>query len=170
MPNVLFLCTRNSADSILAESILRSVGKARFQAFSAGCQPAGAVSEPVLDFLRERQLPAEGLRSKSWLEFMGPQAPKLEFVITLSGRAAAASQPWGGDPLIAHWTLDAEEDGPQGDPSGWDIRDRFWVLSRRIKIFASLPHGKASRHSLQHRLQALQGRSWLALHIARRLG
>ena len=160
MPNVLFLCTRNSADSIIAESILRSVGRTRFHAFSAGCQPAGAVSERVLEFLRERQLPVEGLRPKSWLEFTGPAAPKLEFVITLSGRAAsaAASQAWGENPLLAHWTLDAEEDGPQDELSGWDIRDRFWVLSRRIKIFASLPHGKASRNSLALRLRALQ--SW----------
>jgi arsenate reductase len=158
MSNVLFLCTRNSADSILAESILRSVGKARFQAFSAGCQPAAAVSEQVLDFLRERQLPVEELRSKSWREFVGPQAPTLAFVITLSEHAAAfaAQQSWPGDPLLAHWTLDAEEDGPQGELSGWDIRDHFWVLSRRIKIFASLPHGKASRHSLEHRLHALE--------------
>src|SRR5581483_925704 len=156
MLDVLFVGTRNSVRSILAESILRWSGKGRFRAFSAGCAPAAEVNYEVLAFLGERHLPTEGLHPKSVEQFVG-DAPRFAFVIALSQPAAAriAAVRWSGDPVVAHWPLD-EEDGEQD--SAWAIRDAFWVLSRRIKIFANLPHGRASRRSLENKILALE--SW----------
>ncbi len=155
MLNVLFLCTRNAVRSILAESILRSTDRGRFAAFSAGCKPAGAISGEVLDYLRDRHMPLEGLRPKSWVE-LAP-GPQFDFVIALSTKAAALleAHAWPGEPVTAHWTID-EDDEAEQERSSWAIRDSFWVLTRRIKIFTSLPHGKASRVSLQRRLHAME--------------
>jgi len=159
MLNVLFLDTGNTTDSLIAESLLRACGEGRFRAWSAGCLSAGAANPRVLNFLRERDLPVEGLRSKGLRELTGPESPSLAFVITLSDLAAAASveRRFSGDPVIAHWRLDVDQDDP-AEPSVWALRDVFWVLSRRIKILANLPHGAATRHVLERRLQALQ--SW----------
>lgn len=160
MLNVLFLDNGNTSHSLIAESILRASARGRFHAFSAGCLSSGVVSPEVIAFLRERSLPVEGLRSKGLRELMSPEAPPFAFVITLSGIAAEtmSERPLPGDPVVARWHLDAEDDTQLTEPSVWAIRDGFWILSRRIKIFASLPHGKASRHALENRLHALQ--SW----------
>lgn len=160
MLNVLFLCTRNSTQSLIAESILRSVGRGRFNVFSAGLEPAQRMPAEVLELLQERELPIEGLRPKSWREFSVSQAPKLAFVITLTEPAAgfAASHPWPGDPVVTHWAADEGGADLDDEVSGTALRDTFWVLSRRIKIFAGLPHGKATRRSLEKKLHALE--SW----------
>jgi len=160
MQNVLFLCTRNSTRSIIAESVLRSVGKGRFNVCSAGLDPAQRMPAGVLEFLEERQLPTDGLRPKSWREFTAEPAPKFGFVIALTepAAAAAASHSWEGDPVLAHWSADDAEEAPAEEASGAALRDTFWVLSRRIKIFASLPHGKATRRALENKLHALE--SW----------
>ena len=159
MLNVLFLDSCNASCSLIAESILRATGRGRFQAFSAGCRSSGPVSAVVVDFLRERNLPVDGLRSKGLRELTGPDGPSFAFVIALSKVAAAttAERPFRGDPVVAHWHLDNEEES-ESEPSVWALRDGYWILSRRIKIFASLPHGKASRHVLENRLHALE--SW----------
>jgi arsenate reductase (thioredoxin) len=158
MLNVLFLDSRNASHSLIAESILRAAGRGRFHAYSAGCISGETASPEVLAFLRERNLPVEGLRSKGLRELTGPAGPAFAFVITLSGTAAAnaGGRHFQGDPVVANWLIDDDEE--EAAPSIWSIRDGFWVLSRRIKIFASLPHGTASRHALERRLQALQ--SW----------
>lgn len=157
MPNVLFLDSCNTCHSLIAESILRACARGRFHAYSAGCVSSGAVSPDVMAFLRERNLPVEGLRSKGLRDLMTPESPSFAFVITLSGIAAEAvgERALPDDPVVAHWHLDADEAAERGAPSVWAIRDAFWILSRRIKIFASLPHGKASRHVLENRLHAL---------------
>jgi len=158
MLNVLFLCTRNSTQSIIAESVLRSLGKGRFNACSAGLEPAPSMPAEVLEFLQERQLPVEGLSPKSWRQFTASPAPKFGFVIALTEAAAAASASyrWEGDPVLAHWSADDGDEDALGDVSDAALRDTFWVLSRRIKIFASLPHGKATRRSLENKLHALE--------------
>lgn len=160
MLNVLFLDSSNTSNSLIAESILRASGRGRFHACSAGCLSAGAVSPQVIAFLRERNLPAEGMRSKGLRELTGVEGPSFAFVITLSELAAAttAEVNFAGDPVIAHWHLDGEDEGEPAEPSVWALRDSYWILSRRIKIFTSLPHGKASRHALENRLHALE--SW----------
>jgi arsenate reductase len=160
MLNVLFLDTGNTSHSLIAESILRASGRGRFHAYSAGCVSSGPVSREVLAFLRERNLPAEGLRSKGLRELSGSDGPSFAFVIALSELAAATTseRTFHGDPVVAHWHLDGEDENEQSEPSVWALRDSFWILSRRIKIFASLPHGKASRHVLENRLHALE--SW----------
>lgn len=157
MLNVLFLDTGNTTESLIAESVLRACGQGRFRAWSAGCLPDSGASPRVLEFLRERDLPVEGLRSKGLRELVGPEGPSFAFVIALSELAAGAcaERTFRGDPVVAQWHLDTEE---ENEPSVWALRDSYWILSRRIKIFTSLPHGTASRHSLQRRLQALQ--SW----------
>jgi arsenate reductase len=156
MLNVLFLDTGNTTESLIAESVLRACGHGRFRAWSAGCLSSGPASASVLAFLRERELPVDGLRSKSLHELTRPEGPSFAFVITLSELAAAAvrERRFSGDPVIAHWQLDTDEDG--SEPSVWAIRDSFWVLSRRIKIFTSLPHGKTTRLALEKRLHALE--------------
>jgi arsenate reductase len=156
MLNVLFLDTGNTTESLIAESVLRACGHGRFRAWSAGCLSSGSASAGVLAFLRERELPLDGLRSKGLHELTRPEGPSFAFVITLSELAAAAvrERRFSGDPVIAHWQLDTDEDG--SEPSVWAIRDSFWVLSRRIKIFTSLPHGKTTRLALEKRLHALE--------------
>jgi protein-tyrosine-phosphatase len=154
MLNVLFLDTGNITESLIAESVLSACGHGRFRAWSAGCSSSGTVSAGVLAFLRERELPVDGLRSKGLHEL--PEGLSFAFVITLSELAAMATRErrFSGDPVIAHWHLDTDEDG--SEPSIWAIRDTFWVLSRRIKIFTSLPHGKTTRLALEKRLHALE--------------
>ena len=160
MLNVLFLCTRNSTRSIIAESVLRSIGKGRFNVCSAGLEPAPRMPSEVLEFLQDRQLPVDGLRPKSWNEFTAAHSPKFGFVIALTepAAAAAASYRWDGDPVLAHWSADDGDEEPADEASDAALRDTLWVLSRRIKIFASLPHGKATRRALENKLHALE--SW----------
>src|SRR5262245_11761931 len=159
MLNVLFRDSGNTSQSLIAESILRATGRGRFHAYSAGCLSAGPVSPDVLAFLRERDLPVEGLRSKGLRELTGAEGPSFAFVIALSEVAAATTseRTFQGDPVVAHWHLD-NEDESGGLPPVWTLRASYWILSRRIKIFTSLPHGKASRHVLENRLHALE--SW----------
>jgi protein-tyrosine-phosphatase len=159
MLNVLFLDTGNTFHSVIAESILRVSGRGRFHAHSAGCLSAGTISPDVLGFLRERDLPVECLRSKGLRELATPESPPLAFVITLSDLAASAAneRTFSGDPVIVHWNLDDDDDAEESPPSIWAIRDGFWILSRRLRTFTSLPHGTASRQLMVKRLQSLQG-------------
>ena len=152
--NVLFLCTGNSARSILAESLLQHWGKDKFVAYSAGSQPKGQVHPYAIDLLRSLRLPSEGFRSKSWDEFATPGAPKLDFVFTVCDSAAAEACPvWPGQPMTAHWGVP--------DPAaatGSEIakrqafREAFRQLENRIKLFASLPVASLDRLSLQRKL------------------
>ena len=155
--NVLFLCTGNSARSIMAESILRQVGADRFRAFSAGSHPAGRVNTFALELLARNRMPTDGLRSKNWDEFAQPGAPKLDFVFTVCDNAAGEVCPvWPGQPMTAHWGI---PDPAAVEGSDEDKRKAFGVASRtllnRIRIFASLPLGKLDRLSLQRKLDEL---------------
>jgi arsenate reductase len=139
--NVLFLCTGNSARSILAEALLNHWGRGRFRAFSAGSYPIGKVNPLALNILERHSLPTEGLRSKSWDEFAVPGAPPLDFVFTVCDKAASEVCPiWPGQPMTAHWGV--------ADPAAVEgselekiqaFRDAFRVLENRIKLFTSLP-------------------------------
>ena len=156
--SVLFLSDRNAVSSILAEAILRVEGNGRFRPYSAGVAPAPSVNAEVIDFLAARHLPVQGLRPKGVGELQAAQASEFRFVITLSraGAELADHHPWRGEPVIAHWALGEEELDAGSATSSSGIRDAFWTLSRRIRIFASLPHRRATRRSLENRLYALQ--------------
>lgn len=160
--NVLFLCTGNSARSILAEAILNHlpIGRGRFRAFSAGSHPAGAVNPYALDLLREQRLPVEGLRSKSWDEFAGPGAPAMDFVFTVCDQAAAEPCPfWPGQPVTAHWGVpDPAAVGGTDEEKRRAFRDALLTLRRRIELFTSLPFDKLSVLALRDRLNEI-GRS-----------
>jgi arsenate reductase (thioredoxin) len=155
--NVLFLCTRNATRGILAEALMNLRGRERFLAFSAGTTPVGKVSQPVLDLLRRLAIPTEGLRSKSWSEYAGLQAPHMDFIFTLCDRAAAEACPqWPGQPVTALWSIP--------DPSlveGTEIenaaayRSVFNMLERRISLFLSLPLESIDRLSLSRHLTAI---------------
>ncbi len=149
--NVLFLCTGNSARSILAEAILNHMGKGRFRAFSAGSHPVGAVNRFALELLAQQGLPTAALRSKSWDEFTTPEAPALDFVFTVCDNAAGEVCPvWPGQPMTAHWGIEdpAAEDGDT-DARRHAVSMAFRLLHRRIGIFTSLPLDKLDRISLQ---------------------
>ena len=155
--NVLFLCTGNSARSILAEAILREVGGDRFVTHSAGSQPAGRVNPFALELLRASRLPVDGLRSKSWDEFAVAGAPKLDFVFTVCDNAAGEVCPvWPGQPMTAHWGIPdpAAVEGSDGDKRA-AFRDAARTLQARIRLFASLPIDKLDRMSLKRRLAEL---------------
>jgi arsenate reductase len=139
--NVLFLCTGNSARSILAEAILNFKGRPTFSAYSAGSHPTGRVRPEALRELEIAHLPAEGLRSKSWSEFTKPGAPALDFVFTVCDNAANEVCPvWPGQPISAHWGVPdpAAVHGTQAEVDR-AFRDAFVTLERRISLFLSLP-------------------------------
>lgn len=153
--NVLFLCTGNTARSVLAEGILRHLGAGRFNAFSAGSQPKGVVNPYALATLAAAGFPADGYRSKSWEEFAVPGAPVMDFVFTVCDSAAGEACPvWPGQPMTAHWGIE--------DPAaveGSDIEkqrafnDAFRFMRNRIAAFIALPHASLDRMVLSHRLR-----------------
>jgi arsenate reductase len=158
--NVLFLCTGNSARSILAESILTKDGGGRFRAFSAGSQPKGAVNPFALKVLRAYDYPADGFRSKSWEEFARPDAPVMDFVFTVCDNAAGESCPvWPGQPMTAHWGIEdpAAVEGADLQKEGAFVT-AFRYLKTRISVFAALPIESLDKAALGTKLREI-GRS-----------
>jgi len=152
--NVLFLCTGNSARSILAEAYLNTAGKGRFAAYSAGSHPAGKVNPFALELLKKNRLPIDGLRSKSWDEFAKPDAPKLDFVFTVCDNAAGEVCPiWPGQPISAHWGVE-DPAAVQGsdDEKRRAFLKAFTELSRRINLFLALPVERLDRQALKKKL------------------
>ena len=152
--NVLFLCTGNSARSILAEAILNHVGQGRFLAFSAGSHPAGQVNPQALMLLNRQRLPIQGLRSKSWDEFARPDAPPIDFVFTVCDNAAGEICPvWPGKPMTAHWGIEdpAAVEGSDEDKHR-AFSKAFQLLNRRISLFASLPLAKLDAMAIKREL------------------
>lgn len=149
--NALFICTGNSARSILAEAMMNHLGRGRFKAFSAGSHPAGAVNPFALKVLERLNMPAEACRSKSWDEFAAPGAPELDFVLTVCDNAAGEVCPvWPGQPISAHWGV--------ADPSAIEADDErklkafidtAMILKRRIELFLSLPMASLGKMGLQ---------------------
>ena len=149
--NVLFLCTGNSARSILAESILNKDGAGRFRAYSAGSQPKGEVNPLALKVLESYDYPAEGFRSKGWEEFSGPDAPVMDFVFTVCDRAANEECPaWPGQPVSAHWGMPdpVKAEGTDAEKS-LAFQQAYGALANRIRGFAALPFASLDRISLQ---------------------
>lgn len=158
--NVLFLCTGNSARSIMAECLLNRIGAGRFRAFSAGSQPKGEIHPLALHLLQRQDYRVEDLRSKNWDEFSAAGAPELDFVFTLCDSAAAESCPaWPGQPMTAHWGL-ADPAAAEGSETERHLAfaDTLRMLRNRIEIFTSLPVSSLDRLSLQNRLEEI-GRS-----------
>jgi arsenate reductase len=165
--HVLFLCTGNSARSVMAECALDRWGQGKFTASSAGSQPKGRVHPLTLEVLRQLDYRTGGLRSKSWDEFAGPDAAPLDFVFTVCDSAAAEVCPaWPGQPMSAHWGVPdpAAFVGPP-EQQRRRFRDAYFQLERRIQIFASLPLAALDRLSLQRRLSEI-GRAEAATEAA----
>jgi len=159
--SVLFLCTGNSARSILAEALLNSAGKGRFKAYSAGSFPKGEVNPHAIRLLENLKLPTEGLRSKSWDEFAEPGAPPLDFIITVCDNAAGEVCPiWPGKPVTAHWGI---PDPAAAEGTDAEIAAAFGIAARqmraRIDLFLSLPLASIDRMTIQSRLREIQDRS-----------
>lgn len=152
--NVLFLCTGNSARSILGEALLDHLGKGQFHAYSAGSHPAGAVNPLAIELLEKNRLPVTDLRSKSWDEFTVPGGPQFDFVFTVCDKAAGESCPvWPGQPMTAHWGIDdpAAATGSDEDKRKAFVQ-AFTQLNRRISLFISLPVEKLDRLTLKRNL------------------
>lgn len=155
--NVLFLCTHNSARSILGEAILNRIGVGRFRGFSAGSDPAGRVHPFALDLLQRLDYPIDGLRSKSWDEFAKPDAPKMDFVFTVCDDAANETCPvWPGQPISAHWGMPDPSAAAGGEVAQRLVfADTYRMLNQRIDIFTSLPFDTLSDQSLRNRLKKI---------------
>ena len=152
--NVLFLCTGNSARSIMAEGIINMKGRPRFTAYSAGSHPSGAVRPEALAQLETARIPTHGLRSKSWDEFAKPDAPRMDFVFTVCDNAAREVCPiWPGQPMTAHWGV-PDPAAVRGTKEEIDraFRDAFTALERRIALFLCLPLASLDRLALQRAL------------------
>jgi len=170
--NVLFICTGNSARSIMAEAILNRAGQGRFRAYSAGSQPKGQIHPYALDLLNRYHYDVSSLRSKSWQEFAGPNAPKLDFAFTLCDTAAAESCPvWPGQPMTAHWGL---PDPAAATGTEAEVRlafaDTMRMLTNRINIFVSLPMKSLDQLTLQKRLDAIGKTTELAPDVTKAAG
>jgi protein-tyrosine-phosphatase len=155
--NVLFLCTGNSARSILAEAVLNRLGNGRFKAFSAGSFPKGEVHPYAIDLLRRQNYPTKGLRSKSWDEFATPGAEPLDFVFTVCDNAAGETCPiWPGRPMTAHWGLPdpAAVEGAEAERR-LAFADTLRMLHNRIGVFVNLPIKSLDKLSLQNRLREI---------------
>jgi arsenate reductase len=162
MMNVLFLCTGNSARSILAEALANSlaVGKGKFRAYSAGSHPKGAPHPMALELLEQSRIPTDGLRSKSWDEFAKPDAPAMDFVVTVCDQAAGEQCPcWPGQPVTAHWGMPdpAAVEGTQ-EQTRRAFSDTASMLRWRIELLASLPLEKLGRLSLEKQIRDIGGR------------
>jgi arsenate reductase len=155
--NVLFLCTGNSARSILAEALLKHLGKGQFNAYSAGSLPKGAVHPLALDLLERLSLPTTGLRRKSWKEFARPGAPVMDFVVTVCDQAAG--EVWPGNPVTAHWGVPdpAAVEGTD-DECKRAFRDAYHQLDARIRLFIALAIDNLDRMALKRRADEI-GRS-----------
>lgn len=155
--NVLFLCTGNTARSIMAEVLLNNLGRGSFKGYSAGSHPKGEVHPLTIDLLEKNRLSTAGLRSKDWAEFAQPDAPKLDFVITVCDNAAGEVCPiWPGQPMTAHWGVP----DPAAAASSDDGKQKAFLvaytqLSRRILLFVSLPLNRLSQMSLQEKLDEI---------------
>lgn len=155
--HVLFLCTGNSARSIMAEAALNFYGMGRFKAYSAGSHPAGAVHPLTLDTLKIARISTTGLRSKSWDEFSAPDAPKLDFVFTVCDNAAGEVCPvWPGQPMTAHWGFPdpAAFEGSDTEKRAF-FQEVFRQICTRIELFISLPMASLDRLSLQRKLDEM---------------
>jgi len=155
--NVLFLCTGNSARSIMAEAILNRIGKGKFAAHSAGSHPTGTVNPHALALLKRLNFPADGARSKSWDEFARPGAPELDFVFTVCDNAANEVCPvWPGQPMTAHWGIpDPAEAKGSAAEIALAFKDAYRMLHQRIGVFTALPIRSLDRLSLQRRLEEI---------------
>jgi arsenate reductase len=154
---VLFLCTGNSARSVIAEAILNKVGAGNFRAYSAGSQPKGIVNPNTLQLLNSLGYETSGFRSKSWSEFTKSGAPKFDFVFTVCDNAAAETCPvWPGQPMTAHWGVPDPAEA-RGTPAeiGLAFKDAYRMLNQRIAIFVSLPIKSLDQLSLQKRLKEI---------------
>jgi arsenate reductase (thioredoxin) len=152
--NVLFLCTHNSARSIIAETIMNRLGAGRFKGYSAGSQPSGRVHPFAVDMLRQLNYDTVSLRSKSWEEFTAPGAPELDFVLTVCDNAASEVCPvWPGQPISAHWGLPDPSAAQGNEPERrFAFADTHRMLHQRISIFTNLPMASLDKLSLQRRL------------------
>jgi arsenate reductase len=155
--NVLFLCTHNSARSIMAEGILNSIGGGRFRAFSAGSHPSGQVQPLALQALRGLRVPVDGFRSKDWAEFAAPGAPVMDFVFTVCDRAAGEVCPlWPGQPMTAHWGVpDPAEVRGSDEQRAQAYWDAATTLRRRIELMLALPIASLDRLALQREVSAI---------------
>jgi len=162
--NVLFLCSGNSARSIIAEALVNQLGQGRFKGFSAGSHPKGTVHPVAIELLKRANLPTEGLRSKTWGEFSQPHGLRLDFVFTVCDNAAGEICPdWPGHPMTAHWGIPdpAAVEGSESDT--WAaFRDTFRTLEGQIKTFTSLPLESLDNATLKERLNAI-GKSFVDL-------
>ena len=155
--NVLFLCTGNSARSIMAECIMNREGRGKFKAYSAGSMPTGTLNPLALNLMRKLNYDVSNLRSKSWEEFSGPGAPELDFVFTVCDNAASETCPiWLGQPMSAHWGVydPAAVDGSEAERA-FAFDDVHRMLNQRISIFVNLPFETLNRLSLQQHLQEI---------------
>jgi protein-tyrosine-phosphatase len=155
--NVLFLCTHNSARSIIAEAIMNRLGAGKFEAYSAGSQPAGEPHPYALELLHKNNHPISGLRSKSWDEFAGPDAPQMDFVFTVCDQAAAEQCPyWPGQPMKAHWGVPdpSQAEGTEAEKR-FAFADTYRMMYQRIGIFTNLPLASIDKLKLQEKLDAI---------------
>lgn len=153
--NVLFICTHNSARSIIAEALLNQLGGGKFRAYSAGSRPASHVHPQALALLQRHKIATEGLHSKNWDTFAQPDAPQMDFVLTVCDQAAGEVCPfWPGQPLSAHWGVQDPSATINHSPENIDkaFSEVFRILHRRISLFLSLPLPKLGQLSLQQEL------------------